>query len=236
MVIALLGGLAYVVGLTIELTSLPPPLPSARPTSTNAEASSNKALRPKGHLDGNVQGGKLVRKVSPSYPELAREMRWRPPFVNMEVAVGEDGRVANVKITRGHPLCDNAVKLAVSQWKYTPTLINGNPVGVIFRTSLRCGDPYHGKLDPEVAVLIDRIHSNGSASPGEFAFVHNGIANLNLTMSDSQRQNMEKLRMLGFVASEPTGDTKLVIGYLKIQSLDALRALPCVTFISPHRP
>jgi TonB family protein len=226
LILASLVGLAYIVGLMI-LASPPPPL---------LYASKPYSGKPLSRGPGNVQEGKLIHKVSPSYPELAREMRWRPPFVNMEVTVGKDGRVSNVKITRGHPLCDDAVRLALSQWKYSPTLLNGTPVPIVFLTNLRCGDPYHGKLDPDVAVLIDRIRRNGVANSGEFAFVYNGMVDLELTLSDSQKRNMDRIRKLGLVTSGPTSGTTLIIGRLPIASLDALHALPFITFIAPHRP
>jgi TonB family protein len=222
--ISLLVCIAYVVGLMI-LASPPPPL---------VYASKPYSGKPMPRPNGNVQEGKLVQKVSPSYPELAREMRWRPPFVNMEVTVGEDGRVSDVKITRGHRLCDDSVRLALSQWKYSPTLLNGTPVPVVFRMNLRCGDPYHGKLDPDVAVLIDWIRRNGAVNLGEFGFVHGGMADLELTLSNSQKTNMDTLRKLGLVTSGSVLGDKLVIGRLPVESLNALRALPFITFIAPH--
>jgi TonB family protein len=222
---ASLVGLAYIVGLMI-LASPPPPLLYA------LKPYSGKPLSGGGSF--NVQEGKLIHKVSPSYPELAREMRWRPPFVNMELNVGKDGRVADAKIIRGHPLCDDAVRIAVSQWKYSPTLLNGTPVPIVSRTSLRCGDPYHGKLDPDVAVLIDRIRRNGAVNPGEFGFVNSGMADLYLTLSDSRKTNMDTLRKLGLVTSGSILGNKLVTGRLPVSSLNALRALPFINFIAPH--
>lgn len=153
----------------------------------------------------------------------------------MELTVGEDGKVANGKIIRGHPPCDDAVRLALSQWKYSPTLLNGTPVPTVFLTNLRCGDPYHGKLDPDVAVRIDRIRRNGAVTPGEYGFVHNGLADLDLTLSNSRKTNMDTLRKLGLVTSGSILGKKLVLGRLRVSSLNALRELPFISFIAPHR-
>jgi TonB family protein len=223
--LASLVGFANIVGLII-LASPPTPL---------LHASKPYSGRPLSGGSFNVQETKLIHKVSPSYPELAREMRWRPPFVNMEVTVGEDGRVANVKIVRGYPLCDDAAKIALSQWKYSLTLLNGAPVPVVFRTNLRCGDPYNGKLDPDVAVLIDRILRNGAVNPGEFAFVHDGMADIDLTLSNSRKMNMDTLRKLGLVTSRSILGDKLISVRLPVSSLNALRKLPFISFIAPHR-
>ncbi len=35
------------------------------------------------------------------------------------------------KTPRGHPLLDDAAVQAVRQWKYSPTLLNGEPVPVV---------------------------------------------------------------------------------------------------------
>ncbi len=155
--------------------------------------------------------------------------------MNLEVTVGEDGRVSDVKITRGHPLCDGAVRLALSQWRYTPTLLGGTPVPVVLRTNVPCGDAYHGKLDPDVAVLIDRIDRNGAVNAGEFGFVHSGIADIDLTLSNSRRTNLDTLRKLGLVTSGSTLDNK-INGRLPVSKLNALRKLPFISFIAPHRP
>ena len=47
------------------------------------------------------------------------------------VTVDEEGSVSEIKVTNGHPLLDEAAISAVKQWKYSPTLLNGEPVPVI---------------------------------------------------------------------------------------------------------
>jgi protein TonB len=68
--------------------------------------------------------------VDPIYPELAKRARVES-MVILEVNVDEEGNVANVRVVRGHPLLDAAATEAVKQWKYSPTLLNGEPVPVI---------------------------------------------------------------------------------------------------------
>ncbi len=81
-------------------------------------------------VGGNVQESKLIRKIEPSYPELAKRARVQGKVV-LVVTVDEEGNVADIKITSGHPLLDEAAINAVKQWKYSPTLLNGEPVPVI---------------------------------------------------------------------------------------------------------
>ena len=45
-------------------------------------------------------------------------------------SVDEEGNVADVKVLRGHPLLDDEARRALKQWKYSPTLLNGEPVPV----------------------------------------------------------------------------------------------------------
>ena len=77
-----------------------------------------------------MQESKILRRVDPVYPELAKRARV-DQIVMLEVSVDEEGNVANVRVIRGHPLLDQAAIDAVKQWKYSPTLLNGEPVPVI---------------------------------------------------------------------------------------------------------
>ena len=79
---------------------------------------------------GNVQEARLLRKVDPSYPPLAKRTRVQGS-VTLQVSVDEKGNVSGVKILRGHPLLNDEAMRAVRQWKYSPTLLNGEPVPAI---------------------------------------------------------------------------------------------------------
>lgn len=81
-------------------------------------------------MGGNVQSSKLVTRVEPVYPELAKRARVQG-IVLIQVTVDETGNVADLNVIRGHPLLNDAATQAVSQWKYSPTLLNGEPVQVI---------------------------------------------------------------------------------------------------------
>jgi protein TonB len=81
-------------------------------------------------VGGNVQESKLIRRVEPVYPELAKRARVQGTVV-LVVTVDEEGNVSDIKVSSGHPLLNDAAKSAVAQWKYSPTLLNGEPVPVI---------------------------------------------------------------------------------------------------------
>ena len=81
-------------------------------------------------VGGNVQASKLVNRVEPVYPELAKRARVQGTVV-LQVLVDEQGSVADIKVISGHQLLRDAASGAVRQWKYSPTLLNGEPVKVI---------------------------------------------------------------------------------------------------------
>lgn len=133
------GGLVYIANMLSTFISKPPPLPTVRPTPTTVAP---KPASPfDGPFDGNVQGGRLLRKVTPVYPAIMREKHWRPQLITIEAIVDEEGNVENARILGGHPLCNDAALQAVRQWKYSPTTLNGTPVKVIQRIALHCGEP-----------------------------------------------------------------------------------------------
>ena len=81
-------------------------------------------------VGGNVQASRLVHRVEPEYPELAKRARVSG-MVILQVIVSEGGSVQEVKIVRGHPLLNDAATRAVRQWRYSPYLLNGEPIPVI---------------------------------------------------------------------------------------------------------
>ncbi len=73
---------------------------------------------------------KLIRKVIPDYPTLARTARISG-IVNLVGTIGKDGAIRNLQLVSGHPMLARAAMDAVKQWVYEPTLLNGEPVEVI---------------------------------------------------------------------------------------------------------
>jgi protein TonB len=72
----------------------------------------------------------VIHRVEPLYPELARRAHIGG-VVSLEGVIGTDGRIRELKVLSGHPLLTKAALDAVSQWRYRPTTLNGDPVEVI---------------------------------------------------------------------------------------------------------
>ncbi len=81
-------------------------------------------------VGGDLLESKLVKRVIPEYPELAKRARASGKVV-LQVCLDEEGSVYEVKVLSGHPLLQDAAVAAVRQWKYSPTLLNGEPVPVV---------------------------------------------------------------------------------------------------------
>jgi protein TonB len=76
---------------------------------------------------GKVAPAQPVYRKEPEYPTAARQMNVKGQVV-LEASIGTDGRVVGVKVISGHPLLVQAAKAAVMQWRYRPTLLDGQPV------------------------------------------------------------------------------------------------------------
>jgi protein TonB len=48
----------------------------------------------------------------------------------LHAIIGKDGSVQQLNLESGHPLLVQAALDAVRQWRYQPTLLNGEPVEV----------------------------------------------------------------------------------------------------------
>ena len=82
-------------------------------------------------VGGNVQAAKLVYKVNPSYPKKAKE-EGRQGSVLMQAVILKDGTVGSLNLMPGaEPDLAEASLEAVKQWRYSPTLLNGEPVEVV---------------------------------------------------------------------------------------------------------
>lgn len=96
-----------------------PPMPEVRPTPTA------KPLL----VSRSIQEAKVIHRVDPVYPPLCRQMRLEGELV-LRAIIGRDGAMTELTYVRG-PACfvQNAMN-AVAQWRYRPTILNGQPVEV----------------------------------------------------------------------------------------------------------
>lgn len=73
--------------------------------------------------------GNLVHRVQPNYPPLARQARIEGP-VQLRAIISRTGTIENLALLSGHPMLSPAAIEAVTQWRYRPYLLNGEPIEV----------------------------------------------------------------------------------------------------------
>lgn len=108
-----------------QRTAAPPPQ-APKPPAQTAKATETTRVR----VGGNVRQPKLIHEVRPVYPPLARQARIQG-VVKINAIVSRDGAVQSLQVAGGHPLLLAAAMDAVRQWRYEPTLLNGEPVEVV---------------------------------------------------------------------------------------------------------
>lgn len=109
------------VTLPIRIAPLPPPpAPSAPKSSVPRQI----------NVNGNVQATRLVRQVTPAYPALAKATRVKG-VVRFRAMIGTDGQIKSLMLLGGPPPLVQAAADAVKQWRYQPTIVNGETVEVV---------------------------------------------------------------------------------------------------------
>jgi len=76
-----------------------------------------------------VSTGLLIKKVTPNYPQLAKQARIQGTVV-LQAEISKEGTIQNLQLISGHPMLAPAAIEAVKQWRYKPYLLNGEPVAV----------------------------------------------------------------------------------------------------------
>ena len=115
-------------GIVGEPGAPPPPPPPPPPPRDGVE---QVPLR----VGGSIKAPTKVRDVPPDYPPEALQAGIGG-IVILEATIGTDGRVRNAKILKSIPQLDQAAIDAVSQWEYTVTQLNGQPVPVIMTVTV----------------------------------------------------------------------------------------------------
>jgi periplasmic protein TonB len=107
-----------------SVSPAPPPVAAAAQPVTTASTSVPAAERVKISPDA---GHVLQRKVDPSYPMLARQMKVQGSVV-LQALIGKDGLIQDLRVLSGPGILSTAAQEAVRQWRFKPYLQNGQAV------------------------------------------------------------------------------------------------------------
>ena len=80
-------------------------------------------------VGGQVQAAKMVRQIQPIYPQIAKTAHVQGTVI-LHAVIAKDGSVQELNYVSGPPLLMKSAMDAVREWKYQPTLLNGEPVEV----------------------------------------------------------------------------------------------------------
>ena len=86
-------------------------------------------------VGGDIKAPTKIKNANPVYPAIARAARMSG-MVILEAVIDKEGNVKDLKVVRSAGVLDQAAMDAVSQWKYTPTTLNGQPVEVIMSVTV----------------------------------------------------------------------------------------------------
>ncbi len=112
------GGSGLDVVGRVERPAPPPPTPAA-------------PVR----LRSGMQPPAKLLNVAPVYPNLARAAHVEGVVI-LEAVIDAHGRVDSVRVLRSIPTLDQAAVDAVRQWRFTPTLLNGEPVPIVMTVTV----------------------------------------------------------------------------------------------------
>lgn len=114
-------GVASLDGIgVVEAAAAPPPVAATR-----------RPVR----LHSGIQPPRKVFDVTPLYPAIAQTARVQGVVI-LEAVIDASGSVESVKVLRSIPLLDQAAVDAARQWRYTPALLNGEPVPVVMTVTV----------------------------------------------------------------------------------------------------
>ncbi len=80
-------------------------------------------------VGGNVQQANLIRQVQPVYPPIAKTAHISGTVI-LHAIISKEGAIEKLEYVSGPPLLMKNAMDAVNQWRYRPTMLNGEPVEV----------------------------------------------------------------------------------------------------------
>jgi protein TonB len=77
----------------------------------------------------HIDPAMLIHRVEPVYPVLPKQLG-RSGRVELRAVIATDGTIQSLQVVSGDPLFYQSAMDAVRQWRYRPTVLNGEPVEI----------------------------------------------------------------------------------------------------------
>jgi TonB family protein len=99
--------------------------------SSNVAAPAAPQLQPENpvKVGGNVKEPRLVTRVMPEYPLVAKQAGIQGDVV-VKTTIDDKGSVVNMQIVSGPALLRGAALAALRRWKYEPSTLNGQAISI----------------------------------------------------------------------------------------------------------
>jgi protein TonB len=100
-------------------------LPAEPPHVAPREPKEKRILK----ISGPIIAAQLISRIEPKYPYIAIQTR-REGIVLLHAIISREGQITSLDVLSGDPLLVGSALDAVKQWRYRPTILNGEPVEV----------------------------------------------------------------------------------------------------------
>jgi protein TonB len=100
-------------------------LPTERPAAARPAQIEKRPVK----MSEGVLEAQLITRIEPRYPTIAVQTK-KEGTVVLHALISRDGRITSLEVVSGSPLLIGAALEAVQQWRYRPTMLNGEPVEV----------------------------------------------------------------------------------------------------------
>jgi TonB family protein len=116
-----------------------PGVPWGKPGGLDTDGPPAKADVPEAKIytvSGDVKSPRVLRRVSPPYPEVARRMRLNGTVI-LECIIDQSGHIRDAKVLQSSFAAFEQPALdAIRQWEFAPGTLNGQPVNVQFNLTI----------------------------------------------------------------------------------------------------
>jgi TonB family protein len=106
--------------------------------SSNVAAPAAPEIQPEGpvKVGGNVKEPRLVSRVMPEYPLVAKQAGIQGDVV-VKTTIDQKGNVVNMQVVSGPAMLRNPALAALRRWRYEPSTLNGQPIAVQMLVTIR---------------------------------------------------------------------------------------------------
>jgi TonB family protein len=87
-------------------------------------------------VGGNVKEPRLVTRVMPDYPVVAKQAGIQGDVV-VQTTIDLKGNVVNMQVVSGPAMLRGPALAALRRWKYEPSTLNGQPIAVQMSVTIR---------------------------------------------------------------------------------------------------